>query len=286
MALGAGKCHRNYASQEAEAYYTHNPYPSPSYTAEEFEKMLVVKSPEEIGNFRKKLEKRLPQWFSSGTEPTPFALWQDYRKQVLSELEEDSDLLTHCYNQWGALLQTPNETTEKEAMEAYKQLQADAPAQQKLRSFVRKIYNHPGCFTCSEAALAYQSLVHFIEDKKNNSQQLQHLRLKQLHSNLKKWRKDGHPSGVALWHMVQQQYFKQLEKNAVLFQYPQNRQAIEKSFESIDRLTDNPYCLNYNDLQSNIPHGLTQFDAILTEASLREVGAVKELKLYRNLIKL
>lgn len=288
MALYAGKCHRHYASQEAEAYYTHNPYVPPSYTAEEFEKMLVVKSPEEIGNFRKKLEKRLPQWFASGTEPSPFALWQNYRKQVLSDLEKKmgSGRLTHAYTQWGALLQSPSETTEKAAIEAYKQLQADAHAQQTLRLFVQEMYNHPERFTCSEAVLAYQSIVYFIEDKKNNRQHLQHLRLKQLHSNLKKWKEDGHPTGVALWNMVQQQYFKQLANNAVLFQYPQNRQALEKSFESIDRLAEDPYHLTYFELQTTIPHGLAQLDAILAEASLKEEGIVKKLKLYRNLIKL
>ncbi|HLP34642.1 MAG TPA: hypothetical protein VK133_01475 [Amoebophilaceae bacterium] len=287
MAWCAAKCHnKHYAPEEAEAYYTHNPYVPPSYTPEEFEKMLVIKSPEEIGEFRKKLEKRLPQWTSSGTEPTPFALWQNYRQQVLSELEKGSDRLTHCYNQWGALLQTPNEATEKEVVEAYKQLQADVHAQQRLRSFVLKLYNHPNSFICSESALAYQSLICFIIEDKKNMLHLQHLRQKQLHSNLKQWKKDGHPSGVALWKMVQEQHFKKLKENAVLFQYQKNLEAIEKCLVSIDRLVQEPDSLSYEALQSTIPHGLTQLDVILAEASLKEEGVVKALKLYRNLIKL
>lgn len=279
LIIFCGNCNNNHITQEEEDFYTRNSYKIPEYTSEEFQQMLVVKSPSDITNFRKQFIEKGPKWLASGTEPKPHELWNRFRAEVLKELEEQFSSLKNYFDSFGKLLEDPTASNEKKLIGANKKLQTDPKAEKALRALVQNIYNR----NLTESLLAYQEFDQFIHDNEANTL---HLNIKKLHSTLAGWKKDGYLSGLQLWNNIIKQEKDKLMKESMVFKYVANQTAIEDSLKIADRLANSAYCVNYKELKETLPHGLEKLNTILDEVYyLKEQGDVMLLKRYCKLIK-
>ncbi|WP_339044692.1 hypothetical protein [Cardinium endosymbiont of Tipula unca] len=274
-----GNCHNTHLAQEEEDFYTNNTYTLPEYSPEEFKQLLSIKSPNDITNFRKKLEKKIPKWLASGTEVKPSELWSHFRAEVLKTLEEEGlPTLKNYHDSFGKLLEEPTEANEKKMIAANEELQANPKAAQALRTFFQHIYNK----NLTESLLAYHEFAQFVHSKKTNNL---HLSIKRLHSSLASWKKDGYLSGLQLWHKIMQKEKNKLTKESKVFRYTENQKATEESLKLTDQLANSPYCVNYKELQETLPHGLEKLNTILDDVYyLKEQGDVALLKRYCAII--
>lgn len=279
LIIFCGNCNNNHITQEEEDFYTRNAYKLPEYTSEEFQQMLIEKSPSDIANFRKQLIEKGPKWLTSGTEPKAHELWNRFRTEILKELEAQFSSLINYFDSFGKLLEDPTAANEKKLIDANKKLQTDPKAAKALRTFVQNMHNQ----NLTESLLAYQEFDQFIHDNESNTL---HLNIKKLHSTLAGWKKDGYLSGLQLWNNIIKQEKDKLMKESMVFKYVANQKAIEESLKIAARLANSTYCVNYKELKETLPHGLEKLNTILDEVYyLKEQGDVVLLKRYCKLIK-
>lgn len=273
--------------QEKKEYYTQNPYKL--YTLESFQSTIIQASPDAITSLRKKLADRSPKWSTSGTEKKPYELWNNFLKQetpkeIVTALQKagyDTTLLENYYNRLSNLFRDPTEEHEKKVIEAIKKLQANPKLEQAFKECIATRYNNPATIYLTKVTLEYQELLYFILGKTN----MLYRKLKKWQSNLVKWQEDGHPTGQALWKLIQQNYNKLLS-NSKLYKYKENQEAIEQSLRLMDQLADDPYSLSYKDFLETLPHGIKQLKDILYEVGLKEKNDIdiKSLTNYLGLI--
>lgn len=278
-----------YILQEKEGYYTQNDYQLD--TLESFEQTIcILTSPDAITNFRKKLADRTSKWCTSGTEKTPYELWNNFFKQeivekIVKKLQKqtyDTILLENYYDSFGKLFKEPTEENEKEVITSIKKLQANATLEQAFKTCIAERYNKPETINLTKSTLEYQELLYFMLNKPNKNNTL-HIKLRKFQSNLVKWKEDGHPTGQQLWNRIQEKEINLLN-DAPLYAYTQNREAIEQSLKLIDQLADNPYILSYKDLLATLPHGIKQLNGLLYQVQLKETDDTKLLNVYLRLV--
>ncbi|WP_243517713.1 hypothetical protein [Candidatus Cardinium sp. cBcalN1] len=290
---GCDQCDNNaYKQEEEKGYYTKNLYKLDKI--ESFETTITtLQSPDEITKFRKKLADRSPKWSVTGTEKKPYRLWISfYNKAILENIvkevakKHDSRLLENFFKSFGKLFKEPTEATEKEVIASLKKLKAHTTLVAAFKECIAERYNKPETIYLSQETLEYEEFLYFIlnESNKNNRR---HIKLKKLQVNLKKWKKDGLPSGEELWKKIQEQEEKEKRslQNSKIYRYKENQQAIAESLRLINQLMHDPYSLTYKDLLETLPHGKNKLENILDELlENRDHINIQSLKRYLRIV--
>ncbi|WP_419241156.1 hypothetical protein [Cardinium endosymbiont of Nabis limbatus] len=274
-------CNDDYIKQEKEGYYTQNHYKLS--TLECFKETIIIpESDHLITNLRKKLKKRIPEWRAAGTEENPYDLWNNFYneeiRKVIKNLDKEHHIpLEKYYEKVGNLFKDSTETNEKEVIKEATKLRANGRLIEAFKACIEEKYKKPEDIFATKATLAYQNFLYFILKKANGLPR----KLKKSYSDLAQWKKDGHPTGEALWKKIRSTCDKPLNCSNV-YNQKENREAIAQSLKLIDKLADN-HALSYKDLAETIPHGIQKFKDIVDEKGLGEKEDIKSLKRYISL---
>lgn len=278
-------CTDDYISQDKKGYYTENRYVPSRFDL--FEKTIsILEAADDITNLRKKLKDNIKKWCTAGTEKKPYEIFHTFftdavQVNIVEALRKkyDTTLLENYYDRVGNLFKEPTEANEKEVIATVSKLQANSELMKAIKAYIEANYHNPTTLYLNKPTLEYQELLYFILGKSHAL----HINLIKLHSNLSKWKEDGHPAGLELWKETQKTYDKLL-KGSKFYGYTENREAINNSLRLMNQLADSPYGLSYKDLLETLPHGVDKLKNILYEVRLEEKKDIRLLKTYLELV--
>jgi len=283
-------CNNQYISQEEEGYYTQNNFKLSR--VESFTKTIsMLESPDEIGDFRKKLEDRTKKWCTTDREKNPDELWNIFFKKeieakIIQKLEKNHDttFLKNYYDHLEELFKAPTKENEKALITSIKKLQANATLMEAFKICIAEKYDNPENINLTKPILAYQECLYFIQNKPEKNYML-HNKLKRLQYYLLKWEKDGHQTGPQLWQSIQkEEKTNKLLKEVKSYTYQKNKEAIEKSLELLHALAKDLYSLSYKDLLETLPYGISKLNSILYQLELKKTDEIKLLTNYLKFI--